>query len=102
MRSPGSACAWVRCASSARSHGSALIGQTRAIAPADRKLYALRDVTATVESIPLITASILSKMLCEDLDALVMDVKVGRGAFMRSEPEARALARSIVDVGAAA
>jgi len=85
-----------------RTYGFALIGQTADLAPADRRLYALRDVTATIESIPLITASILSKKLCEDLDALVLDVKVGRGAFMQSLPEARALARSIVDVGCAA
>jgi pyrimidine-nucleoside phosphorylase len=79
--------------------GLALIGQTQDLAPADRKLYALRDVTATVESIPLITASILSKKLCEDLDVLVMDIKVGSGAFMKDISQARELARSIIRVG---
>jgi pyrimidine-nucleoside phosphorylase len=79
--------------------GLALIGQTQDLAPADRKLYALRDVTATVESIPLITASILSKKLCEDLDGLVMDIKVGGGAFMKDVEQARCLAHSIIRVG---
>src|SRR5437588_3398474 len=78
--------------------GVCLIGQTQEIAPADRKLYALRDATATVESMPLIASSILSKKLAEGIDALVLDVKVGRGAFMKTLPEARALARTMVDL----
>lgn len=81
-----------------REVGTSLIGQTPEIAPADRRMYALRDVTATVECIPLIVASILSKKLAEGIDALVLDVKVGRGAFMKTEAQARALAEALVRV----
>jgi pyrimidine-nucleoside phosphorylase len=79
--------------------GVGMIGQTGDVAPADKTLYALRDVTSTVESIPLITASILSKKLAEGIDGLVMDVKCGSGAFMKRPEEAKALAESIVSVG---
>lgn len=78
--------------------GCAIIGQTGNLAPADKKIYAIRDVCATVESVPLITASILSKKLAAGLDCLVMDLKCGNGAFMSSLEDARALANSIVNV----
>lgn len=81
-----------------RSAGCAVVGATRDIAPADRRIYAIRDTTGTVESIDLITASILSKKMAAGLDGLIMDVKFGTGAFMNDIEDARALARSIVDV----
>jgi thymidine phosphorylase len=85
-----------------KSIGCAIIGQTSDLAPADRRLYSIRDVTATVASIPLITASILSKKIAAGLGALVMDVKVGNGAFMESQERSEALAHSIINTAARA
>ncbi len=82
-----------------RDIGVVMMGQTEDVAPADKKMYALRDVTATVESIPLIAGSIMSKKLAEGIDGLVLDVKSGNGAFMRSENDAVTLAETLVSIG---
>jgi len=82
-----------------RLHGLCMVGQTQTLAPADKKLYALRDVTATVDCLPLIASSIMSKKLASGTDALVLDVKFGRGAFMKTEAQARALAQTLKGLG---
>lgn len=82
-----------------RNIGVSIIGQSKEIAPADRKLYSLRDVTATIESVPLIASSIMSKKMAEGIDGLVLDVKVGSGAFMKNVDDARKLASTMVGIG---
>jgi thymidine phosphorylase len=79
--------------------GLVIAAQTSEIAPADKKLYALRDVTATVSSLPLIVSSIMSKKLAENVDGLVLDVKFGSGAFMRTKEQSLELAKAMVEVG---
>ncbi len=80
-------------------NGYAIISQTSEIVPADRKIYALRDVTGTIESIPLITASIMSKKIAAGIDGLVIDLKVGQGAFIQNMDKARFLAKFLINVG---
>lgn len=82
-----------------KAHGLALISQTDDIVPADKRIYALRDVTATIESMPLIIASIISKKIAEGIDGLVLDVKCGSGAFMKDQQDAQALAKGLIEIG---